>query len=736
MIKNAIFSIFVIGLFAASAVTGQVTPPTGMIGWWAGDGDFRDSSGNGLNATPASGASPTFLVGKVGQGFTTPGTQYATIPDSPALRPQSFTIEGWARLSNADGNTKVFFAKPLGASFFDSFALFAAGATLRGAVCNNTGCITLTAPITINAWHHIAFSYDDPGGAATKTARLYLNGAVVATDTTGGAIGYDTRPAVIGADINSGAFSEGWVGGIDEVALYNRALALTEIQSINTAGINGKTKQAATSAGANSQTVVNDATITFDNVSTGGTTTDFTIDPATVGTLPNGYLQAGLAYDISTTSIYSGNIQLCLALPSIAWTNVNSIHIFHREGAALIERTSSRNGATNTVCATVSSLSAFVVATGSLRYGQIVYSRTPASASVDGTIWAISPNGTDDHQLTTGSFPRLSPDALYLAFKRKSAATTDPNTTHALWVLNLRTGVETRIFNLDNSALVGFDFTPDSLKIVVDQGCSIFQINRDGTGLTTLSAASCFDDAPVSRSGDGRLAFHSSSGTIYTSNANGSNRALVPNVGSGHYYPMWSKDGQFFAYIHYDGSSPHPYYADSLYKIKPDGTGKVLLKTLTGVDRFGYSGTWSADGTQIYLPARIGGVTGIYAVATDGSGTVTLADSSNLIAAGANVEFVGAALAGPTAAGVSVSGRVATADGRGIRNVSVSMTDQRGNVHKTLTSSLGFYRFDEIEAGQTVVFSIAAKRYVFASPTRIVTVQEELADIDFTAEPQ
>ena len=89
----------------------------------------------------------------------------------------------------------------------------------------------------------------------------------------------------------------------------------------------------------------------------------------------------------------------------------------------------------------------------------------------------------------------------------------------------------------------------------------------------------------------------------------------------------------------------------------------------------------------------------------------------------------------PTAAGVSVSGRVTMADGRGLRNVKLSLTDQVGNVRTALTSALGYYRFDDIEAGQTVVITIAAKGYLFSNPTRILTIQEELADIDFTAEP-
>jgi hypothetical protein len=89
----------------------------------------------------------------------------------------------------------------------------------------------------------------------------------------------------------------------------------------------------------------------------------------------------------------------------------------------------------------------------------------------------------------------------------------------------------------------------------------------------------------------------------------------------------------------------------------------------------------------------------------------------------------------PSAALVTLSGRVTTADGRGIRNVRVSMTDQGGNTRYTLTSSFGYYLFEDIEAGQTLVISVSAKRYRFLTPTRIITVNEGLADVDFTAEP-
>ncbi len=728
--NNRLILAFFAVLILTGAAFGQVTPPTGIVAWYAGDGDFRDSSGNGNNATSASGVNmPTFVVGRVGQAFNLNGTpQYATTPDSAALRPQSLTIEGWVNATST--STSVAFAKPLGAGTFDSYGIFYNG-NINGVVCNNTGCLTIGTPMTLNVWHHVAFSYDDPGGAATRTARLYLDGVLVATNATGGAIGYDTRPVVIGADIENGLFQLGWRGLIDDITLYNRALSLTEIQSINNAGINGKTKQAATSVGVNSNTQVGDATITFDNVTIAGMTFDFTIVPTSAGMLPTGFTNTGLAYDISTTAVYSGNIQVCFNLPALT-AKINSVRIFHRENTSLIDRTSSTNAMTNTVCANVSSFSQFVIATVGVRPGQMIYSRVPASASVDSTIWAIYPNGTDDHQITTGSAPRLSPDGNYLAFKRKHTVTTDPNNSYGLWILNLTTGVESEIF-YQGDFLIGFDFTPDSLKIVFDHSCNVRQINVDGTGLATLSAASCFDDAPTMRTSDGKLAFHSNNG-IFTANANGSGRVAVPNTIATDYYPVWSKDGQFLAYTHYDGSSSYPYQFDNLYKIKPDGTGKILLKNLTGTDRFGLSGAWSADGTKIYMPARIGGVTGIYEVATDGSGTISLApDSANLIAAGANVEFVGGVKGlAPLAANVAVGGRV-TVGKNGLARARVTLTDFNGETRSVLTSAFGYYRFDDLEAGETYIVSVNHKCYFFAP--QVVSVVEDLTELNFMTEP-
>lgn len=85
----------------------------------------------------------------------------------------------------------------------------------------------------------------------------------------------------------------------------------------------------------------------------------------------------------------------------------------------------------------------------------------------------------------------------------------------------------------------------------------------------------------------------------------------------------------------------------------------------------------------------------------------------------------------PTAAGVSVSGRVVTATGLGIRGALVTLTDLNGTAWTAFTNGFGFYRFDDVSAGGTYGLAVAAKRFRFE--TRVVSVGDELTNVDFVA---
>jgi endonuclease G len=87
---------------------------------------------------------------------------------------------------------------------------------------------------------------------------------------------------------------------------------------------------------------------------------------------------------------------------------------------------------------------------------------------------------------------------------------------------------------------------------------------------------------------------------------------------------------------------------------------------------------------------------------------------------------------GPTAANVSVSGRVMTESGRGVKNVQITLTDSNGNMRTAQTTSFGYYRFDDVEAGETVVLAARAKGQRFVQSSMVRTVNEQISDADFT----
>lgn len=83
----------------------------------------------------------------------------------------------------------------------------------------------------------------------------------------------------------------------------------------------------------------------------------------------------------------------------------------------------------------------------------------------------------------------------------------------------------------------------------------------------------------------------------------------------------------------------------------------------------------------------------------------------------------------PPGQSVSVSGRVLTSDGRGLRTATVSITDSNNVKRTATTSSFGFYSFDTVQTGQNYTIAISSRSYRFAS--RVVSVAGDLTDVDF-----
>ena len=65
----------------------------------------------------------------------------------------------------------------------------------------------------------------------------------------------------------------------------------------------------------------------------------------------------------------------------------------------------------------------------------------------------------------------------------------------------------------------------------------------------------------------------------------------------------------------------------------------------------------------------------------------------------------------------------------------VNFEAQYGMIRTAETNQFGYYRFDDVEAGQTYIFSVSHKTFQFAISPQVIFVQEELSELNFTADP-
>lgn len=108
------------------------------------------------------------------------------------------------------------------------------------------------------------------------------------------------------------------------------------------------------------------------------------------------------------------------------------------------------------------------------------------------------------------------------------------------------------------------------------------------------------------------------------------------------------------------------------------------------------------------------------------------ATATNLMT-GDTSEFSNARLvAPPTAASVSISGRVILPQHFGLTNAFVTLTNSQGSSRTVLTGKFGSFRFTDVQAGETYILSVISKRYTYAP--QMITVTGDIVGLSFIAQ--
>jgi len=189
-----------------------------LAAYWPLDGTYADASGHGYDAV--SGGSPVFDLGHCGQSVYfngAAGTSYLSCRNSTALHlSQGATVSVWIRSSGLTHAWASVVTKGLNAwrlmrnneTNSISFHFNKAG----GGEYQANGI----TPVLDGQWHHLAGVYT--GGKVL----LYIDGRLDA-ETEAGAVNTTTDSVYIGSRVSSTS-TRNWIGNIDEVRIYDRAL--------------------------------------------------------------------------------------------------------------------------------------------------------------------------------------------------------------------------------------------------------------------------------------------------------------------------------------------------------------------------------------------------------------------------------------------------------------------------------------------------------------------------------
>jgi hypothetical protein len=210
------------------------------VGWWTGQGNANDSVNTNHGIMEAGVA---FTAGEVNQAFSFNGVDASLrMPTSPSLNVglgNGFTFETW--INPADVTSWHPLAEWNSGSVGVNISVAGLNPGTLFMSVKDIGLVdhyivTATGVLSSNVFQHVATTYDKPSGIAA----LYIDGTLMAQQTLG-----SFTPMTVG-DLNialrpfDGGAGTRFVGLVDEISLYDRALTGAEIAAIYNAGAAGK----------------------------------------------------------------------------------------------------------------------------------------------------------------------------------------------------------------------------------------------------------------------------------------------------------------------------------------------------------------------------------------------------------------------------------------------------------------------------------------------------------------
>jgi hypothetical protein len=222
---RAIDAAALLGPYANTATLATGAAPSGLVAAYAFDEGagtaVTDASGNGNTGTVLTGTTWT-ATGRFGGALVFNGsTGGVSIPNAPSLGlTTGMTLEAWVYPTVLPAGWRNVVGKDIDRYYLMAGSGHTVPATGGTFTSGNANTYAPSA-LAVNAWTHLAATFD---GTAT---RIFVNGVQVATQAQNGTLTTSTALLTIGYD----SYGERFIGLIDDVRVYNRALSVTELQT-------------------------------------------------------------------------------------------------------------------------------------------------------------------------------------------------------------------------------------------------------------------------------------------------------------------------------------------------------------------------------------------------------------------------------------------------------------------------------------------------------------------------
>mgnify|MGYP001318790520 CR=1 FL=1 len=92
------------------------------------------------------------------------------------------------------------------------------------------------------------------------------------------------------------------------------------------------------------------------------------------------------------------------------------------------------------------------------------------------------------------------------------------------------------------------------------------------------------------------------------------------------------------------------------------------------------------------------------------------------------------AVTGPTAADVSIAGRITDEFKVALPNVVLYLQSTAdGEVYVSSTNAFGYYTFDAVPSGEAYVLTLSKRGYTFETPNMLLNLDDNIQGLDFIA---